>query len=218
MANDSVVLKLTLDALGAREEASGLVRAITGFGNSIETLGAQMENTMRGRVIKGALGAFRDQFDNLMNDDLPAIVRESKLEEELATAMVRAIPEVGDIIAPHVATIAAAGRGPEFRAAAGSRELLNQLTLGGRVQFENNQDLQDLYSQIYQRELARERQAAQQRNAFDEAEQAVWSGLPSRDRPQTFKAENIAEQAREASGITTDTLLPDFLRDLFGGG
>ena len=98
MADTNIALRLTLDALGAKEEASGLVKAVNGFNESMQKFGRQMENTMRGRLIKGVIGTFTSNFSTMMNESLPRIVRESKIQEDLAAAIGGAIsPQAGEL-------------------------------------------------------------------------------------------------------------------------
>lgn len=141
---NNVVLKLTLDALGAKEEASGLVKAVQGFTADVKTWGDQMENTMRGRLIKGVIGGFKDSFSDMMNEDLPRSIRAANLQEKLAKELVGAIPGVGDALADAVGAAIKLdpGRVRARAVQAGTLQSFLQVTQDGRVQYTNEQAAQ----------------------------------------------------------------------------
>ena len=116
MAETSIALKLTLDALGAQEETSNLVKAVEGFAAKFREVGAQMENTMRGRLIQGVLGTFQANFSRLMDETVPASIRKVESQISQITAV------VGAQLGPQAGTLA----GQAAREAAGpglAREL-----------------------------------------------------------------------------------------------
>lgn len=110
MAEASIALTLVLDALGAKEEASSLAKAVDGFADSFKRMGTQMENTMRGRLIKGVLGTFRSEFKNLMEVEVPQSIRTAELKIALLTKMLIATKIPPELAGP----IARAGFGREI--------------------------------------------------------------------------------------------------------
>lgn len=88
-----IALRLVLDTAGAEDKASGLVKAMNAVSQEFEKAGAQMENTLRGRLVNNVIGAFRNSFSTLINEEIPSVLRESKLQVELAAAVAGVVSE-----------------------------------------------------------------------------------------------------------------------------
>lgn len=172
MAEASIALTLVLDALGAKEEASSLAKTVDGFAESFKRMGAQMENTMRGRLIKGVIGSFRKNFRTLMNDELPAIVRQSKLSVDLAGAIAGVISPQAGRFARELAEISG---GKQLQQVQGAFGAFQQLTQGGLIPISQEQ-ANALVPQFINNIAAQQVAGVAQREMFDAA---LKQGLPS---------------------------------------
>lgn len=146
----NVVLKLVLDTIGAEEKASGLVKAIKAVSSEFEAAGQQMENTLRGRLVGNVIGAFRNSFSTLINEEIPEVLRTSKIEVELAAAVAGVFSDQAANIARMLATEQL--RRPTT-VLQNTTESLLRLTGGGRVD-PNEPGFKDFYQFVANSELA----------------------------------------------------------------
>lgn len=213
MAATDVVLKLTLDALGAKEEASGLVKAVDSFTQGFQKMGAEMENTMRGRLIKGVLGTFKDNFSTMMNDELPQVVKDAKLADALAVSvsegLVRGSRDYAKMFVEQIPDL-------NLQNAQGTLALLNAMTMGGQMPMDPTQAKAML---PYAMDLATAQNTAArtQRETFDTALEEYYQEPSHEHRRPTpvsaAKGLEAASKTLETAGGAGWSMLPADLRE-----
>ena len=217
MASDSIVLKLTLDALGAKEKASDIVKELDGFAKSLEMLGVKMEHTLGGRLTKGVLGTFKSQFSNMMNEDLPEAVRGAKLQQALTVSLVSAVNEgIGKGVQ---AAMDAMPKSLAERSAVGAFGLAEALTFGGRIPFPSGQEGLKLYGSLHENVLARETAAETNRAAINSAQNEYFNAHTAA-RPKAITLQQAQASARGIRGTVQGagrSFLPDFIENLLFG-
>lgn len=82
----TVALKLKLDAEQPKNEVTLLAKLVDGFASRMQEAGAKLEGSLSGRLVNNVIGAFRTSFSTLINEEIPTVLRESKIQVELAAA------------------------------------------------------------------------------------------------------------------------------------
>lgn len=204
--SNSIVLKLALDTGLAAEKATGLVRLIENFNDGLAATGQKMENTLSGRLVKGVVGTFRDNFTMLMNEDVPKIIRDAKLKIELAGAIAGAVsPQAGE----YAKMLATEGVRDKLSGIQTTTDIIGVLTAGGRVRL-SDADMSEMVTRTANG-------VAASRETYRAMQDRVMEFYPKNLRPSAVDAPEAAGRAiANIGGAIVPTGLWDKLEDIWG--
>lgn len=115
MADDTIALKLVLTTIGAQKEMSTVAQGFDSLGKKATQIAANMNNTIRGRMLQGLAGVVRNNIDTILDQSLPEKLRAQALQPQIFGAAVGA--KLGAKAGAFVQRAGEEAQGPQFRAA-----------------------------------------------------------------------------------------------------
>lgn len=197
MGAEDIALKLKLDASDAKDEVSTVSKYVDKFSKSFQTMGREMESSMTGRLLKGVIGTFANNFEYMLDETLPAAIRQSKLEVELAGALSNALIEgTGD----YAEMLARMSQGRPGRVREGAWNAWNQLTGNGMMPIEDEKSQMAIIKQMHENEMTRAESQSKMAQSFSRVHKRLASENPEY-RVSSINPDEIARQAAASGAL-----------------
>jgi len=195
----NVLIKLILDAAGAKEEASGVVKSLDNMEQKASKVVASFQNTIRGRLFNGLTGMMSENVDKLFNRDLPAQLAGAEVTASIASKVAEGVPVIGEALGLIVAKAFEQAKGGNFaglKGAFGTVQQLQSVFPGTPLAAE---DVKSIGRAAFHQHRTNYETNRELRKNFAE-------GLPSKDFPP-FKVKDIKKNLQEAAMVGTQALM-----------